>query len=207
MVRVSCFNHTINLVIKDGIETSTDLSAIMKKVTAITSASHQSLFFAEKLNETFKLSIPKPVITRWNTHFTCFQRISKLDRDKLNNILIECGYSNLCLSVINTEKIIEFVDIMQGFNEASIKNQAQNKPNLSLVTTCVALLHKHLNVYRSTVKHLKKLIDVLLNSLTQRFFGIFMNLNICDKTRINPKYVCILMYILSIINLNFYFKN
>ncbi|CAF5183260.1 unnamed protein product, partial [Rotaria magnacalcarata] len=68
LIRLPCFIHTLQLVVKDGLDGSGCTRSAMAKVTEIAKLSHKSIPVAEKLQE-FKLSILLAVITRWNSQF------------------------------------------------------------------------------------------------------------------------------------------
>jgi hypothetical protein len=186
MQRIACFAHTLQLVIKDGLETTE--RGFVKKIQDITSASHQCSSFAEKLDAEFKLSIPSIGITRWNSHFDNVRRLNRLNKDKLNQILGECHYISLKLTNIDKEKLIDYIKIFQRFSEASIKSQAENVPTLSLVATSVVLLREHLNHVKKDIKHFKAFIGKLNEKLVDRFAGIFIQLDIVPVANFNKKY-------------------
>ncbi|CAF1982946.1 unnamed protein product [Rotaria magnacalcarata] len=66
LIRLPSFIHTLQLVVKDGLDGSGCTRSAMAKVTEIAKLSHKSIPVAEKLQE-FKLSILLAVITRWNS--------------------------------------------------------------------------------------------------------------------------------------------
>jgi hypothetical protein len=161
---------------------------MMAKILKITNAAHQSSRLAEKFKTTFGLTIPKPVITRWNTHFQCVKRVSQFDRNQLNDILSECDYDSLFLTVTDYEKINDFVKIMQRFNQASELSQGDQYPTISLVAPTVVSLYRHLVLNDSTCTHFKSFIKKLSSSLVNRFAGIFNFLGLVDYT-IENKFV------------------
>ncbi|CAF1518568.1 unnamed protein product [Rotaria magnacalcarata] len=66
LIRLPSFIHTLQLVVKDGLDGSGCTRSAMAKVTEIAKLSHKSIPVAEKLQE-FKLSILLAVTTRWNS--------------------------------------------------------------------------------------------------------------------------------------------
>lgn len=156
----------------------------MGKMVKITSATHQSSKLPEGFQKVFGLTIPKPVITRWNTHFRCVKRISELDRNKLNDVLTESDYASLCLSVTDFDKLNDFTKIMQGFNQASELSQGDHYPTILVAPTVVSLFI-HLNILDNTCTHFKALIKRFKTGLINRFAGIITSLNLVD-IRIDP---------------------
>jgi hypothetical protein len=185
--RLACFAHSIQLVIKDGLEGNNSVKQFMGKILRVTSASHKSSHLAEGLRKSFGLVIPTPVITRWNTHFKCVKRIFSFDRNKFNDLLTECDYSSLCLSTVDYEKMNEFILIMQGLNQASECTQGDYYPTISLIAPTVVSLFKHFSFIESKCTYFKSLIRTLIDSLTTRFAGIIYSLKLSD-IRIDPKH-------------------
>ncbi len=198
MTNFLCLSHTCQLVIKDGIGADIGILLIIKKV-------HEIAYSACKLNAFFGPVITSQVCCSWKTLFDCIQSICKLDRRQLNMFLAENGYESPFLSDIDFEKMHEYVDIMKGFNEVIEKNENQKEPTLSLVVTCISLLYKHLVIERKTIKHLKSLLDALIDSLTKRFIGIFIELNLIKKNR-NNSYDCVSKHLTQIFTVSVKFN-
>lgn len=106
----------------------------MSKMGKVLSASHQCPDVAEKMDLNFKLSIPSPGGVGWDSHYRCIEVLSRLDRDKINSFLIENDYSYLTISMIDKEKIEEFLMIMVAFFTASKVSQKSDKPSISLIS-------------------------------------------------------------------------
>ena len=62
-MRLSCFIHTLQLVVKDGLNQSECIRSSLGKVAEIAKLSHKSITMAEKLQNE-NLSIQEAVITR-----------------------------------------------------------------------------------------------------------------------------------------------
>jgi len=80
---LSCFTHTLNLVVQKGVAI---LGAIQMKVKAIVVHFHRSTVAAEKLRslqqqmqpDNFQLRLINDVVTRWNSTMDMFDRICQL---------------------------------------------------------------------------------------------------------------------------------
>jgi hypothetical protein len=88
LLRLPCFIHTLQLVVKDGLKGTRCTQSAMAKVAEIAKLSHKSIPLAEKLQE-FKLTIPIAIITRWNSQFIRVSKILDIPNVLLNDILTE----------------------------------------------------------------------------------------------------------------------
>ncbi|CAF3874085.1 unnamed protein product [Rotaria magnacalcarata] len=80
-----------------------------------------------------KVSIPRAVITRWNSQFMCVKRILVISCIELNEILAQLKYKNLCSHARNLSMLQEFVALLSLFAEATTATQRQNSPSISFV--------------------------------------------------------------------------
>ncbi|CAF4269124.1 unnamed protein product [Rotaria sp. Silwood2] len=60
--RIRCFAHTIQLVVKEGLQETKSILGSLEKVSSIAKLAHTSTKFAEKL-DLMKVSIPRALIT------------------------------------------------------------------------------------------------------------------------------------------------
>ena len=66
LLRLPCFAHTLQLVVKDGIKHATNAAAALTKVAKIAKFSHNSTIFSEKL-ENLSKTIPHATKCLWNS--------------------------------------------------------------------------------------------------------------------------------------------
>ena len=109
LLRLPCFAHTIQLVVKDGIKHASNATAALTKVAKIARFSHSSILFAEKLGNLSK-SIPRATVCRWNSQFLTVAAVLDIPIKTLNDILTELDKKELCLTEKNTVNL---------FNESS----------------------------------------------------------------------------------------
>lgn len=129
--RISCFAHTIQLVVKDGLQETKTMLTALEKVSSIAKHAHTSTKFAEKL-DLMKASIPRAVITRWNSQFMCVERILAIPSIELNDILVQLKYKHLCLNARDLSMLQEFVALLSLFAEATTVTQRQNSPSIHM---------------------------------------------------------------------------
>lgn len=124
LVRLPCFVHTLQLVVKDGLTESACSRSAVAKVALIAKLSHQSIPVAEKLQES-KLSIPKAVITRWNSQFITVSKVLDIPQVFLNDLLTDQKRTNLVLSMKDWSILREFTSIFTLFAEATTRTQTE----------------------------------------------------------------------------------
>ncbi|CAF4745480.1 unnamed protein product, partial [Rotaria sp. Silwood2] len=108
LLRLPCFAHTLQLVVKDGIKYASNATAALTKVAKIAKFSHDSILFAEKL-ENLSTTIPRATKCRWNTQFLTVAAVLNISLKTLNDILTELGKKELCLTEKNKEILDEFM--------------------------------------------------------------------------------------------------
>jgi hypothetical protein len=177
LLRLPCFIHTLQLVVKNGLNESGYTRSTMAKVAEIAKLSHKSIPVAEKLQE-FKLSIPLAVITRWNSQFITVSRILDIPNVFLNDLLIEQNKGELVLSMKDLAVLGEFISIFTLFVEATTRTQAEQCVSISLVAPSILGIYYDLENEVKLCKYTSSLCNTLINSLKQRFGGLLLNLEI-----------------------------
>lgn len=120
--RIPCFAHTLQLVVRDGLKECTPILVALDKVSAIAKLAHTSTKFAEKL-DSIKVSIPRAIITRWNSHFATVEKILTIPPIDLNEMLTQLKYKNLCLNTRDISMLREFIRLLSLFAEATVVTQ------------------------------------------------------------------------------------
>ncbi|CAF2083855.1 unnamed protein product [Rotaria magnacalcarata] len=87
-LRLPCFAHTLQLVVKDGLAEAMCIKQAITKVSKIVKIAHSSATFAEKL-EAIGPSIPTANKTRWNSQLYTVQKRLEIQSSQLNLMLIE----------------------------------------------------------------------------------------------------------------------
>ena len=81
---IPCFAHTLQLVIKDGLQQAPNVKRVLGKVSAIFAHVKKSVHSSEVL-ETEKC-LQTATVTRWNSQRSMIKPILKIPADKLNSI-------------------------------------------------------------------------------------------------------------------------
>ena len=77
--RISCFTHTLQLCIKDGINASRQVTKAIAKVAHIVNHVKKSTKATEKLESLFKKTLISKNETRWNSQLKMIRRAIKVD--------------------------------------------------------------------------------------------------------------------------------
>ncbi|CAM4979711.1 unnamed protein product [Rotaria socialis] len=89
LLRLPCFIHTLQLVVKDGLNESECIRSPLSKVAEIAKLSHKSITIAEKLQNE-KFSIPEAIVTRWNSQFLTVSKVVDIPNTLLNERTRKC---------------------------------------------------------------------------------------------------------------------
>ncbi len=81
LTRNGCLAHLLQLAIKDGIKSSSLVPKLVKKVNDIVTFFSKSCMWKEALKQkTNNLTLVKPIEVRWNSTFSCLQRILREEK-------------------------------------------------------------------------------------------------------------------------------
>lgn len=177
LLRLPCFIHTLQLVVKDGLKESACTRSAMTKVAEIAKLSHTSVPVAEKLQEC-KLSIPQAIITRWNSQYLTVSKVVDIPSTLLSDILVDQKKHELIFSMKDLSVLREFISIFTLFAEATTRTQTERCVSISLVAPSVLGIYFDLENELKSCKHTSSLCKALTYSLKQRFGGLLLNLEI-----------------------------
>ncbi|CAF0941124.1 unnamed protein product [Rotaria sordida] len=177
LLRLPCFAHTLQLVVKDGIKYASNATAALTKVAKIAKFSHDSILFAEKL-ENLSTTIPRATKCRWNSQYLTVAAVLNISLKTLNDILTELGKKELCLTEKNKEILDEFMGLLYLFNEATVLTQADQTVTISIVGPILLNILSDLEFERTKSERTSLLCDALVSSLKTRFGGFYKHFNI-----------------------------
>ena len=156
--RSSCFAHTLQLVVKDGLKNAGVFTKVVSKVSTIVSFVHKSTVAAEILEGEKRLQSSVP--TRWNSQLIMIKTILEVDTDKLESL----DTTKLASYELNSLK--DLVEILSPFEEATNIAQIENKVSSSLVIPCIRGLRIKLQFL--CTKYSNSLVTSLADSLERR---------------------------------------
>jgi hypothetical protein len=175
LVRLPCGIHTLQLVVLDGLKTAECLSDVLSKCSRLSTILHTSGKFSQQYFLHFKVAIPKTTKTRWNSTFLQLQAVAKLDQSKLEGLLRKNKHKECVFSYRETKILKEAVDILESAYDATIIMEEENASISLIAPTVYALQQKWRNML-GVVSYTKTLLNGLLQSLENRFGGIFLNI-------------------------------
>jgi hypothetical protein len=188
---LSCFAHSLQLVVLDGLDVISSGRAFISKCNKIANIVHQSALFRcefEKVMGTRGKSIPATNNTRWNSTFKQLNSFVSLDITLLNKVLCDMNHENLTLLPKDAAQLKELVDILLPFSEATDLTQGDEVVTISCVVPIILSLKVRLEARLNSPGTFTSLVKTLLNSLCDRFSGIFELLDIKRSPELRKKF-------------------
>uniref|UniRef100_A0A671NDY4 HAT C-terminal dimerisation domain-containing protein n=1 Tax=Sinocyclocheilus anshuiensis TaxID=1608454 RepID=A0A671NDY4_9TELE len=181
--RLSCFAHSLQLVVGDGLKEVKCLSQAMSKVSKLATLLHSSTIFKDKFEAVFGngKSIPVATVTRWNSTFKQIKAITELDHTTLTE-MCSPDFKNVVITTREWAQLRELCLILGPFAEATELTDGEKIITISMVVPTVLDLNTHLIQMDSPKSLCRPLIRALRESLQQRFSGIFIALHMKHST-------------------------
>ena len=144
--RLSCFAHTLQLVVKDGLSKSTSFRNVLGKCSKMANLCHQSTHFREAFEATFGVgrSIPVANATRWRSTFKQLAGIASLQLENMTDMLRSVGHSELILLKKDEESLRELVEILRLCADATELLQGDSYATTGCVVPSVLAIHHQL---------------------------------------------------------------
>jgi len=118
--RLSCFAHTLQLALKDGLDKCVSIRPLTGKCTKLSSLCHQlNATFKERFEAAFGeiRTVPTANATRWSSTYHQLSTVADLDQDLLKGVLRDTGHGNLILSAKDEASLRELVEILSPWAE------------------------------------------------------------------------------------------
>jgi hypothetical protein len=183
-IRLSCFAHSLQLVVRDGLSSVGVIRSALAKCSKLANLLHQSPLFRSAFESGMGSgrSIPATNDTRWNSTYRQLKAIVELDHVKMGNVLRESDHTNLVLSTKDLSQLQELVSILAPFAEATDLTQGQNVVTISCVVPILLSLTKMLEAPPQRATVFTSLVKSLLQGLHDRFHDVFVKLGISHPT-------------------------
>lgn len=161
--RLPCFAHSLQLVIRDGLQNLTVCRGALAKTSKLANIVHQSSVFRTAFEATFGpgRAIPVTNSTRWNSVFHQLRSIMDLEHSKLADVLRDTNHDNLILSKKDIEQLNELVDLLAPFAEATDLCQGEQTVTISCVVPVVLSLNRLLTERKESTRHFSDLVNKL----------------------------------------------
>lgn len=174
-MRLSCFAHTLQLTIRDGLKQNSYLSRSLLKCFQLSQRSYKATKIAELLEEIGK-TINRSNLTRWNSEYMLIKSILALGKAAVDEITDIIDDDELKFNHSDFTVLQEAIDILEPFAEITLRIQSQSIVTASLVVPSVAHILDHLRTVKSHVSFSKAMCVELEQSIHRRFTGIVKRL-------------------------------
>lgn len=169
---MSCFAHTLNLVVTQSIEANDLLKPLFAKCRETVGFFKRSNEAARRLAQLSSSSCKKlkqEVPTRWNSTYFMLQSLLSL-RDGVYSTLTLLKRDDLKFSDEDWELIAGSVELLRPFEEVTRDLSSSSYPSMSKMIPAVRLLQRHLQHAQYTFNGaLEQLRMDLINSVNSRF--------------------------------------
>lgn len=186
--QLSCFAHTLQLVVSDGLKESKMLRAGLSKASKLCSLLHTSCLFKQAFESKFGVnkSIPAVVCTRWHSTYKQVKSITALDNQVLADLVKTEGHKDLVFTTREWNLLLELVQVMCPFYDATVIAQGETTATIGIVVPSILSISRHLRHCAEKPNcQLTTLIRGLEDSLVKRFKGIFLNMKLLTTTNNN----------------------
>lgn len=137
--RLSCFAHSLQLVVNDGMEEVRAISSTIAKTSRFTTLLHSSSQFKDKFEAMFDTNrtVPAANTTRWNSTFEQVQALTALGL----NEMCSKDYGDVVFSVHEWNQLKELSAVLAPFSEATDLTEGEKSVTISMVVPTVLGSH------------------------------------------------------------------
>lgn len=175
-IRLSCFAHSLQLTIRDGLKDTPYLSRSLLKCIQLAQRSCKSTKIVDLLDDIGK-TINRSNMTRWNSEYLLMKSIIGLGKKTIDEITDIIDDNELKFNNNDFIVLQEAVDILEPFAEITARIQADSVVTASLVVPSVVHMIDHVNNIKPHLSYLKKMCIQLEQSINKRFAGIVKRLS------------------------------
>ena len=175
-VRLSCFAHSLQLAIRDGLKDTPYLSRSLSKCIKLAQRSYKSSKIADLLEDIGK-AINRSNVTRWNSEYMLIKSIVALGKTTADEITDLIDDDELKFNSNDFTVLQEAIDVLEPFAEITMRIQSESVVTASLVVPSVVHIIDHLHQIKSRVSSLKMMCMQLEESINRRFAGIVKRLS------------------------------
>ena len=181
--RLSCFAHSLQLVVGEGLKAVKNINPVMGKVSRLTTMLHTSVAFKEAFEVFYgpNRGVPQPNATRWNSTLRQVRAVLALGWNKINNLLDDQDKSHIKFTAREWSQLKELNYVLSPFLEATDITQGDKAVTISSIVPTVLSLAQCLQQLHTT--HLTALRVQLLDSLRTRFSGIFAQMEVIPQVQ------------------------
>ena len=126
----ACFCHTLQLVVKDGLQVAGQMTKVFAKVARLVNHVHHSSVDSALFDDDFKLQMSNA--TRWKSQLNMLRSLLKVKETTLEKVNFTPKPTKYELKLIE-----ELCEILLPFETATMETQGQNKVTASLIIPCI----------------------------------------------------------------------
>ena len=173
--RLSCFAHSLQLVVSDGMKEVKAISRAIAKATKFTTLLHSSSKFRDIFETHFgpNKCIPAANNTRWNSTLKQLKALTTLDHRVVTQMCSECETDNIAFSVREWAQLKDLCTVLEPFSEATDLTEGETVVTISMVVPTILDLRTHLNKMEVKLPQIVTIVRALKKSLEKRFSGVF----------------------------------
>ncbi|CAF4377586.1 unnamed protein product [Rotaria sp. Silwood2] len=175
-IRLSCFAHSLQLAVRDGLKDTPFLSRSLLKCMQLSQRSSKSTKIVDLLDDIGK-TINRSNLTRWNSEYLLMKSIIGLGKKTIDEITDIIDDNELKFNNNDFTILQEAVDILEPFAEITTRIQSGSVVTASLVVPSVVHIIEHVNHIKPHLSILKKMCIQLEQSINKRFAGIVKRLS------------------------------
>ena len=178
--RISCFAHTLQLCVRDGLKSAASVTTVLSKAARVVTHIKKSKAATEKMEEVLGKTLISKNETQWNSQLKMVRRLLEVDLDKVS------ARTDLRFSSYEKAVLTEFVEVMEPFEEATNILQGDNYVSISLALPCVRGILKHLGDMK--VRYCTQVVRGLQESVVKRLGDIEGDSLYITATALDPRF-------------------
>ncbi|XP_050958759.1 zinc finger BED domain-containing protein 4-like [Labeo rohita] len=175
--RLSCFAHSLQLVINDGMKEVKAIARAIAKASKFTTLLHSSSKHRDMFEAHFgsNKSIPAANNTRWNSTYKQLKALTTLDHRSITEMCSDT--ENLVFSIREWAQLTDLCALLEPFSEATDLTEGDTAVTISMVVPTILDLRTHLIKMEVHLPQIVTIVRAMKKSLEKRFSGIFRRIN------------------------------
>lgn len=186
---VSCFAHSLNLVVQTALK---EVNDIVTRVKRVVEYFHKSTQGTRKLKETQKhmelpeLKLKQDVVTRWNSTYDMVNRIVLIKDAVISTLSLT--RPDLALTPEDWEILKDVIPVLEPFYEVTKEISSEKNVTLSKVLVLCNLLECSIAECCSSKQEVISMISVIKTELTSRFGELERTNLYAESTILDPRF-------------------
>jgi hypothetical protein len=202
-IRLSCYAHSLQLAIRDGLRQTPYLSRSLSKCIQLARKSYKSTKITDILEDVGK-TISRSNLTRWSSEYLLIKSIVELERKTIDEITDIIDDDELKFNNNDFIALKEACEILEPFAEITSRIQSESVVTVSLVVPSIVHIIDHLNNIKPHLSLLTNICEQLEQSMNKRFAGIVKHLS-HQNVSINDPFSDPLYFISAVLDPEFKF--